>query len=108
MSLLVTCPQLTAEYTPLLDAAAIPWLLPWLMLCNSARANTNANTLKALPSNTAYFTSSTRTVSSHRQCLQQSERTILLASSRGHQLALHEREDSSKMIRPGDYIVNMD
>ena len=42
MSLLVTCPQLTAEYTPLLDAAAIPRLLPWLMLCNSARANTNA------------------------------------------------------------------
>ena len=23
-SLLITCPQLTAEYTPLLDAAAIP------------------------------------------------------------------------------------
>ena len=42
MSLLVTCPQLTAEHTPLLDAAAIPRLLPWLMLCNSARANTNA------------------------------------------------------------------
>ena len=65
MSLLITCPQLTAEHTPLLDAAAIPRLLPWLMLCNSARANTNANTnaLKALPSNAAYFTSSTRTVS---------------------------------------------
>ena len=30
---------------PLLDAAAaLAWLLPWLMLCNSARANTNANT----------------------------------------------------------------
>ena len=26
-SLLITCPQLTAEHTPLLDAAAIPWLL---------------------------------------------------------------------------------
>ena len=56
MSLLVTCPQLTAEHTPLLDAAAIPRLLPWLMLCNSARANTNASTnaLKALPSNATY------------------------------------------------------
>ena len=44
MSLLVTCPQLTAEHIPLLDAAALPQLLPWLMLCNSARVNTNANT----------------------------------------------------------------
>ena len=54
MSLLITCPQLTAEHIPLLDAAAaLAWLLPWLMLCNSARANTNANTkrLIALPSN---------------------------------------------------------
>ena len=41
-SLLITCPQLTAEHTPLLDAAAILWLLLWLMLCNTARANTNA------------------------------------------------------------------
>ena len=56
MSLLVTCPQLTAEHTPLLDAAAILWLVPWLTLCNSTRANTNANTnaLKVLPSDTAY------------------------------------------------------
>ena len=53
MSLLVTCPQLTAEHTPLLDAAAIPWLLPWLTLCNSARANTNA--LKALPSDATSY-----------------------------------------------------
>ena len=36
-SLLITCPQLTEESSPLLAAAAIPWLLLWLMLCNSAR-----------------------------------------------------------------------
>ena len=49
-SLLITCPQLTTEHTPLLDAAAIPRLLPWLTLCNSARANTNA----LIPTHTLY------------------------------------------------------
>ena len=36
-SLLITCLQLTAEHTPLLDTAAIPQLLLWLTLCNSAK-----------------------------------------------------------------------
>ena len=62
-SLLITCPQLTAEHTPLLDAAAILWLLLWLTLCNSARANTNA--LRVI----TYFTSNATSYSIILPCL---------------------------------------
>ena len=56
-SLLITCPQLTEESSPLLAAAAIPWLLGSRYVILPDRVNTKVlrlvayfNVLRAIPS----------------------------------------------------------